>query len=267
MKISKRIIKYGGLLVLLILFFKYLWMFDPFLAKIHDVISQQNPVTSQAELDKAFESLREIPFDNLPTDVKTQLHIDGKGKCAKSNLDDIYASQSFYKVSWFQRYKYVAGKNRIKDFLTPDRLIKFDVPIPFTGKSIPTKNRVRIANQNKVQYWLIDKKILHKIIALNAELKKQELSQAFSITSGFRNPQYNHMVNGKSCSRHQFGDAVDIRVYDINQDDEVNQDDRETVQKILDEKILGNSGGLGNYKNSPFVIHFDSRGYRARWHY
>jgi hypothetical protein len=37
------------------------------------------------------------------------------------------------------------------------------------------------------------------------------------------------------------------------------------VYKILDKKLIKNNGGLGTYANMPKVIHFDTRGKRARW--
>ena len=71
-------------------------------------------------------------------------------------------------------------------------------------------------------------------------------------------------------SRHLRGEALDLIVLDVNDDGTADAADVEIVHRILDRELIGDRGGLGTYKNeSGFLnrqmIHFDLRGYRARW--
>lgn len=72
-------------------------------------------------------------------------------------------------------------------------------------------------------------------------------------------------------SKHLMGQAVDIIVLDVNDDGKSNSMDVDIVYKLLNEKIVSNNGGIGTYKNEKGfldrqMVHFDCRGYRARWH-
>jgi uncharacterized protein YcbK (DUF882 family) len=53
-------------------------------------------------------------------------------------------------------------------------------------------------------------------------------------------------------------------VGDINRNGIANAADKKIILDILEQKIIGNTGGLGLYPKSD-VVHFDTRGYRARW--
>ena len=85
-----------------------------------------------------------------------------------------------------------------------------------------------------------------------------------AIKHGFRHPAYNHQISGAKKSRHQFGEAIDLLVGDVNRDGRADEDDKAPLLKMLDEKIIGNAGGVGKYPGSH-VIHMDVRGFRARW--
>lgn len=74
-----------------------------------------------------------------------------------------------------------------------------------------------------------------------------------------------------SRSQHLQSTAVDIVVLDVNRDGRANKKDVDIVYRILNRKVIKGKGGIGTYKNeSSFfdrqMVHFDSRGYRARWH-
>ena len=90
-------------------------------------------------------------------------------------------------------------------------------------------------------------------------------AHALKVTSGFRNPAYNALVGGVRCSQHQLGTALDVAVGDVNQDGVMDAEDRQIVYELLDGQIIGNGGGVGTYENHPRLVHFDVRGYRARW--
>ncbi len=70
------------------------------------------------------------------------------------------------------------------------------------------------------------------------------------INSWYRPKLVNASVGGEKWSRHQYGDAVDIRS---------NYYSPAQIYKLLNKVHLG---GLGKYYN---FIHLDWRGYNARW--
>jgi uncharacterized protein YcbK (DUF882 family) len=60
------------------------------------------------------------------------------------------------------------------------------------------------------------------------------------------------------------GSAIDIQVGDINRNGIANAADKKIILDVLEKQIIGNRGGLGLYPKSD-VVHFDTRGFRARW--
>ncbi len=74
-----------------------------------------------------------------------------------------------------------------------------------------------------------------------------------------------------SKSKHLTGQALDIIVFDVNEDGKYDSKDVDIVYFYLNEKIIKNRGGIGTYKKEKGffnrqMVHFDSRGHRARWH-
>lgn len=263
----KRILLLVGVLMA-ILTYRYLWLCDGVIAPIYDVVSGQTQVEAQGGIKNVLASLPKLTYQELPEQVQAQMKEPKGNACAKQDFEAYYKKQTFYKVEWLDRYKYLVKHFRIKDFLTPDRLFKYDLGIPFTNWKIPLKNRIRIVHQDKVQYLFINVKVLEKLLALSEQLETKGLKPNFYISSGFRNPVYNGVVNGATCSRHQYGDALDIYIgQDYNDDGVVNKKDRDLVHQLLESTIIKSAGGLGTYKSSTQVIHFDTRGYRARWNY
>lgn len=109
-------------------------------------------------------------------------------------------------------------------------------------------------------------------------LKTETIAQGyrpnFYVVSGKRAKFHNQLLarfgGAASDSRHLKGEAIDIIVLDINSDGNINSEDVDIIYKILDTQIIKNKGGLGSYKNDATrfnqqMIHFDCRGYRARW--
>ncbi len=86
----------------------------------------------------------------------------------------------------------------------------------------------------------------------------------FVVLSGFRSPAHNEAVGGASQSRHLLGQAIDIYIYDINNDGRSTQEDKSIVLDILEKEIIKDKGGIGKYPGT-MNVHFDTRGYRARW--
>ena len=110
----------GGILLLII--FRFLWIFDTWIIPIYDRVNHSNQLIKLDELPI-------LSFGELP-EVEQEKY--KKKTC--SSVD--YTRKKFIKISWFQRYQKVAHNIRIKDLLTPDRLID---------------NRNRIPQLNKVQ--------------------------------------------------------------------------------------------------------------------
>ncbi len=109
---------------------------------------------------------------------------------------------------------------------------------------------------------------------LKQELQAANYTPNYFVISGRRWPLDNWILsklgNAASQSRHKKGEAIDLIILDINGDGKSNAQDVDIVYQILDKKIIKNRGGLGSYKNSKGffnqqMIHFDSRGKRARW--
>jgi uncharacterized protein YcbK (DUF882 family) len=124
----------------------------------------------------------------------------------------------------------------------------------------------QLMNENEAfTYLIIDKKLIYKILELQNILREQKLNHnGFWVRDGLRTPNWNYRRGGVDGSRHIRGEAVDIIVGDIDLDGKADKKDKEILIKILNEEVIKNEGGIGRYPES-MVIHFDTRGYGARW--
>ena len=73
-------------------------------------------------------------------------------------------------------------------------------------------------------------------------------------------------------SWHTKGSAIDIMVFDINDDGKADAIDVDIAKDILDKEIIKSNGGIGTYKTDKHtlnhqMIHIDNRGFKARWNY
>jgi len=88
------------------------------------------------------------------------------------------------------------------------------------------------------------------------ELIRAEAGHPLYIVSGYRTKSYNRKVGGAFRSRHMEGDAADLychhvtplELYDI-------------INEMMEDSVVS-MGGLGFYS---WGIHYDQRGYKARW--
>ena len=97
--------------------------------------------------------------------------------------------------------------------------------------------------------------IQNKIIATAKELDQYRHllgGRPLWVNSWYRPIYVNRAVGGSKWSRHQYGDAVDIRS---------NYRSPQDIYRYLNK--LHMSGGLGRYFN---FVHIDFRGELARWH-
>lgn len=109
---------------------------------------------------------------------------------------------------------------------------------------------------------------------LKKTLKQEGYKDRMVVVCTKRSPWVNFILNKISQaelkSRHLKGEAIDILVGDVNSDGRTNGQDVDIVFHVLDTQIIKDRGGIGTYKNkSPLIkqmVHFDCRGYNARWH-
>lgn len=197
-------------------------------------------VLSKVELDKVFKDLPLVKYNDL--DISYQLYSDPDQKFIKK-----LKHSSYYEIKPEDLYKKVVGKFRVCDFVAPDKYYQ------------------ELLNGDGKLYWLADKKMLYMFLELIQQLKRKGYDEyAYTIRNSHRHPFWNaNKWKGAKNSQHIYGRAVDLRIGDINRDGKSNQNDKKIVIDIL-EIIVGNKGGLGKYPGT-MCLHFDSRGYRARW--
>lgn len=107
---------------------------------------------------------------------------------------------------------------------------------------------------------------------LKTELVKKGFEANTLVISGKRAEWHNQLLTSFGAARksqHLEGNAIDIVVLDINGDGEINDSDVDIVTEIMEVLIEG-KGGIGTYKTEKLIwnrqmVHFDSRGYKARW--
>lgn len=240
-------------LLFMALAYYMLWIFDPVLGFCYDTLTNQPTIEKRASIDQVLSELEQLPFEDLAPSIQERFSTEETKVCYGKSKDQLYVGKIVYKLSWFQRYRYIVGDYRFRDFFSGSEFFINSSGFPHLAKN---------------QYIVMDKALLYKILALRQALQNQGYdADEIAINSGFRTPFYNEAVGGKVCSRHQMGDAVDIYVYDINRDFEANMTDAKIVFDILETEIIQSEGGLGKYKSNTNVLHFDTRGFRARWHY
>lgn len=93
-------------------------------------------------------------------------------------------------------------------------------------------------------------------LAENLQVLRDILNTPIVIRSGYRTIKHNRAVGGKAHSFHLLGMAADIytEIYTPMQIANI-------IEELIDKELM-DEGGIGIY--STFV-HYDIRGYRARW--
>ncbi|HYC87493.1 MAG TPA: hypothetical protein VEB86_19805 [Chryseosolibacter sp.] len=109
---------------------------------------------------------------------------------------------------------------------------------------------------------------------LKTELKRKGYQTQLVVMSSRRTFWHNKLLTwfgASSKSRHLTGDAVDILVLDVNNDQAIDGKDVDIIYGLLDQKIVHNTGGVGTYKTETPIwnrqmVHLDCRKTRTRWH-
>jgi len=214
-------------------------------AKAYDFKTKQAPVKALPKIDAVLKGFEKIPFAKL----KDKKYLEWS-QFNETPFKKMAKGRHFYKIQGSDYNKFLVGNFRVRDFLPNDT--KY-----YTNSILP--------GGITVQYLMIDARLLYKLAELQKELKNKNLDpEAMTLVSSFRYPRYNKSVGGASRSRHILGEAIDIRIGDINKDGKYTQNDKQIVYDLLDKKLIANQGGLGRYPGTR-TIHFDVRGHRARW--
>lgn len=214
----------------------YQWQFDKF--------SRQEIVTSKKKIDEILKRFDKIHFSKLEKEYLTFT------KFNKKKYKKLARESNFLIIKGKDIFQFIVGDFRIKDFLPRDK---------------DYYNNLRNLDSNREVLWLVDKKLLYKLLELQDVLSENGYNETgFSIVNGYRHPAYNEKVGGASLSRHLKGQALDLQIEDINDDGKINQKDKAIVLDLLEKKVIKNQGGIGRYPGS-MSVHFDVRGYRARW--
>jgi hypothetical protein len=210
--------------------------------KYYDDSVGQKPVFSHELLDSQLARLEKVPYYKLPQD-----YID---KSESENQKNRLQFLNYFQVEGMQVFDFLVGHFRVADFMSKDTFYTLNTASLPLGIS---------------QYWLCDTAVLHRFLDLVLWMRSKGYNDsALFVKNGHRHPAYNAFKGGVPQSYHMQGSAIDIQVGDINRNGIANAADKKIILDILEQKIIGNTGGLGLYPKSD-VVHFDTRGFRARW--
>lgn len=211
---------------------------------MYDLKHQPQPVQSKKEINKVLKTLERLPYNKLS--IK---YLD-KTKSSIPKYKKMLNRSNYYLVKQEDLFRPIVSNFRIRHFIPKDDNYKKYILNPDNSEAI---------------VWLLNKKLLYKMLELQQILKEMNYDeQAFNIVSSHRHPALNEKVGGASRSRHIMGEAVDIRIGDIDKNGIADATDKAIVLDLLDKKIIKNEGGLGKYPGTK-TVHFDVRGHRARW--
>ncbi len=208
-----------------------------------DITTQQQEVQRHSSIDKILSEFESLPYAQLEADY--QEATKSNTKKYKSLLENKY----YYQLHRKDFFKFIVDDIRIYELLAKDDYYK-----------------ACLFDEDKTYNWLIHPKLLYKLLELCHALEEKGYdSKAFTVVNGHRHPQYNERVGGASKSRHLQGEAIDISVGDIDGDGRYSESkDKGIVLDLLEKEIIRSEGGIGRYPGSRSV-HFDVRGYKARW--
>ncbi len=210
--------------------------------KVYDFKSAQKEIKTVKGINTVLKQFEKLPFSKLDETYKKYT------KSTEPKYEKLLKHSNYYIVYRKDFFKYIVGDIRVNDLIPKDKYYKSS-----------------IHNRNQKFYWLIDKKLLYKLLELQQTLAKMKYDpKAFRITNGFRHPRYNEEVGGAGSSRHIKGEAIDMVIKDIDKNGYYEKKDKDIVLELLDKRIIKSEGGIGRYPKSR-TVHFDVRGTRARW--
>lgn len=102
-------------------------------------------------------------------------------------------------------------------------------------------------------------------LAKNLQVIRDAVDYPIWINSAYRTPEHNAKIGGKTKSRHLTGEAADIFVGWKKNGTKTMLMTTFELQAVIEDLIAKgkiSEGGIGYYEG---FIHYDIRGYRARW--
>ena len=208
----------------------------------YDLINKNKIIEEKHQINDLMNSLKMYRFNELESSYLNYT------KSALPHYKKLLKNCNYYRITRNDLYKHISYKFRIRDLVPKDKYLKELV----LGKRDFIYLNIRID-------------VLYKLLMLQQELKSLNYKyKAFRIKSGFRHPYYNELIGGAKSSWHIRGAAIDISVRDIDKNGRINSKDKKIVIDILENKVIGYQGGIGCYPKTR-IVHFDVRGYKARW--
>lgn len=211
---------------------------------LFDLRNQNQSVLSVEKAINVLKSLKQIEYSNIDAEY---LKFTGY---YLPEYENMVRNEKFYAIENKDIYLKISGDIRIRDFLPKDQYLNHSIR--------RSKNQL---------YWLVDTCLIYKIIELQQLLLQNNYNyRAIKLISAYRYPSYNKRVGGVRNSRHLIGEAADILIMDVNMDKKYTEKDKALVYQLLDQKVIGQKGGIGRYPDRR-TIHIDVRGKKARWDY
>ena len=93
-------------------------------------------------------------------------------------------------------------------------------------------------------------------LCVNLQILRDYIDKPITIISGYRSPEYNTKIKGAKRSQHMSARAADIIVPGMT-----SLEVRDIIIQLIKEGKMV-KGGVGIY---PTFVHYDVRGYNARW--
>ena len=97
-----------------------------------------------------------------------------------------------------------------------------------------------------------------KELAKNLQVLRDALDKPIHITNAYRSRNHNQSVGGSKTSQHILGKAADIYVEDLTP-----KELAKVIEGLIEEGKMS-EGGIGIYTKNKF-LHYDIRGFKARW--
>ncbi len=231
------------ILVVLVLLVRNYWRTNTYVEAIFYDLTNANPsVHSKKELTAILGDFEKVSISNLPKDYLAS------SKMKDTKYAKMVSSMTFYKIQKKDCYRKIVGHFRIKDFIAKDALYR----------------NTKYASDQSL-YWGIKPDILFKLMELKKIFENRNYNwNAIKINSGHRTPLRNEQVGGASKSRHIVGEAIDLKIGDIDRSGFYTEKDKAIVLDICEKELIRDKGGIGKYPGTR-VIHIDTRGYKARW--
>lgn len=208
-----------------------------------DEAPHPSPITRHSQLDSVLAQLKVVPFAQIDTAYLRYAGIEGQWKHELSK-------KTWHHVDGDQAMLFLVGKFRVRDFMAHRQGLR--------------NPQVDLEPQDR-EYFCMDHRVLHKLLDLLTWMEGAGLAtDQLLVNYAFRHPTLNLYAGGVARSRHQWGEAIDLAVGDVNRDGLHNDADKQPLLHILETKIIGNGGGVGRYPGTC-IIHMDVRGRKARW--